>query len=428
MLRRIKIEGFKSLANVELTLPRLVVLAGPNAAGKSNILDVIQTLARVGTQRSLADALRPPIRGYQHEAFTFPPGGLPDLMRQSTARFTLEADLEMLREDGQVQGRPQRIDRATYRVGVEIDPDAGLLSLADEHLTSANRRWNATGQARIEVVDEDKVRVRRSSGSGRPSDDELHVNHTYLSDTRFSGRRYPLFDAVRAELASWRTHYLDPQAAMRAATPPREVSDIGVSGEQLAPFLYGLKMRKPREFDAVRRALRMVVPAVGDLDVDLDMKRGELDIQIEQDGTTFSSRIISEGTLRVLALCAIAVTATRGLVAFEEPENGVHPQRIERIAELLVSASRDGGAQIVVTTHSPVFVAAMITRARNESDAHNIGLFSVSRDGRATTVDSLAHLLEGGALWEEEAVKELLAEPDEIDRIVALARRGWLDI
>jgi len=421
VLRRIKINGFKSLVDVELELPRLVVLAGPNAAGKSNVLDAIQMLARAGTQRTLADALDTPIRGYPVEAFTFPAGGLPELLEQPAASFTIEGDLEIPGDENAETARARSAARAIYRVGVEIDPDAGVLSLADEHLTMAAQNWQPKGHARIEVVD-GRVRVRRSSGSGRPPDEELHVNHTYLSDTRLSGSQYPLFDSVRGELATWRTHYLDPQAAMRAAVPAREVFDIGMRGEHLAPFLYGLKMRRPREFAAVSRTLRTVIPAVTSLDVELDTKRGELDIQIEQDGTTFSSRIISEGTLRVLALCAISVTARRGLIAFEEPENGVHPQRIDRIAELLTSVARRGGAQIVVTTHSPGFVAAMLLLSRDEG-AH-IALFNVVRDRRETVIKPFGD----PGLWSEPAIDELLREPDEYDKVAAVVRRGWLDI
>jgi predicted ATPase len=159
-----------------------------------------------------------------------------------------------------------------------------------------------------------------------------------LSDTRLSGDGYPLFDQVRAELRNWRTYYLDPGTRMRSDSTPRDVADIGVHGEHLAAFLYGLKAQQPKAFGAVARGLRTVIPSIGRLDVDLDTKRGTLDIQIEQDGTMFSSRVISEGTLRMLALCSIAVTAgPHGLIAFEEPDNGVHPQRIDRIAELLVS-------------------------------------------------------------------------------------------
>jgi predicted ATPase len=52
MLPRLAIRGFKSLEDIELQLPPLAVLAGPNAAGKSNMLDAIQMLARAGTSLS----------------------------------------------------------------------------------------------------------------------------------------------------------------------------------------------------------------------------------------------------------------------------------------------------------------------------------------------------------------------------------------
>lgn len=415
MLKRISVRGFKSLTQVELDLPRLAVLAGPNAAGKSNVLDAIQMLARAGTQRTLGDALNDPIRGFPSEAFTLPKGGLPELLRERKATFTIESDLEIPASSG------TNVDRVRYRMGIDIDPDAGVLSLADEYLARTAKDWEPKGNARIETVNRE-IHVRRSGGGGAPRHEPLGVNHTYLSDTRLSGTSYPLFDAVREELASWRTHYLDPQGAMRNPAPPREVSDIGVRGEHLAPFLYGLKTRRKREFVAVRRALRDVIPAVTGLDVDLDTKRGTLDIQIEQDGTTFSSRVISEGTLRVLALCVIAVTSTRGLIAFEEPENGVQPQRLDRIAELLTSIARRGGSQIIVTTHSPGFIAAMLARA--SADNGQIGLFSVKHEGRRTVVRRLAD----PGLSADHTIDELLTDPHDYDKVAALVRRGWLDL
>ncbi len=416
MLRRLSIVGFKSLGEVTLDLPRVVVLAGPNAAGKSNVLDAVQMLARSGTQRTLAEALAPPIRGFPTEAFTLPPGGLPELLGQPSARFTLEADLEL----GSAMGAAAA-ERVRYRVGVEIDPDTGALSLADEYLSRLRKDWRPKDTPRVEVKNKELI-LRRSGGGGRPPHEQLGANHTLLSDARLSGSSYPLFDRVRDELREWRTYYFDPASAMRDAVPPRDVSDIGVNGEHLAPFLYGLKVRNAKAFAAVNRALRAIIPAIGQLDVDLDTKRGTLDIQIEQDGTVFSSRIVSEGTLRVLGLCAVAVTAQSGLIALEEPENGVQPQRLERIAELLASISRRSGAQIVVTTHSPGFVAAMLERAQR--DGADIGLFSVSRSGRSTVIKRLRDF----GLWQDQAVDELLEEPDDYDKITALVRRGWLDL
>jgi len=416
MLHRFAIRGFKSLVETEIELPGLAVLAGPNAAGKSNLLDALQMLARAGTQRTLAEALTPPIRGFPQEAFTLPTGGLPALLDQRSVRFALEADLAL---GG--RGANGNVERVRYRIEVEIDPDAGALSVADEYFTRLTKEWQPKDTPRV-AVEGGELILRRSGGGGRPPHEPLGANHTLLSNARLSGSSYPLFDRLREELEGWRSYYLDPATAMRAAAPPREVPDIGAQGEHIAPFLYGLKVRRPQAFDAIKRALRTVIPAVGDLDVDLDTKRGTLDIQIEQDGTTFSSRIVSEGTLRVLGLCAIAVTAEAGLVAFEEPENGVQPQRLDRIAELLASVSRRGGAQIVVTTHSPGFVAAMLERAHEAGS--DIGLFGVSRDGRSSVVRRLANL----GLWRDQAVDQLLEEPDPYDKITALIRRGWLEL
>ncbi len=76
MLRRLVVNGFKSLSEVGVEFPRMTVLFGPNAAGKSNLLEAIQALSRVGTSRTLSEALSEPIRGYPVEAFSFPSGGL----------------------------------------------------------------------------------------------------------------------------------------------------------------------------------------------------------------------------------------------------------------------------------------------------------------------------------------------------------------
>ena len=42
-----------------------------------------------------------------------------------------------------------------------------------------------------------------------------------------------------------------------------------------------------------------------------------------------AARALSDGTLRFLALAILELDLTpRGLLCFEEPENGIHPERI----------------------------------------------------------------------------------------------------
>jgi len=62
---------------------------------------------------------------------------------------------------------------------------------------------------------------------------------------------------------------------------------------------------------------------------------------------------LSEGTLRILGLLALTgAKEAPALIGFEEPENGVHPRRIQLIAELLKTRAALEETQYIVTTHS----------------------------------------------------------------------------
>lgn len=172
--------------------------------------------------------------------------------------------------------------------------------------------------------------------------------------------------------------------------------------------------------------MHSAIPSIETLDVDLDKKRGELDIQITQEGTPYSSRVISEGTLRILALCAIAANPQpSSLVAFEEPETGVHPRRIEVAADLLTAMVRGGRTQVVVTTHSPTLVAAMLRR-RSAMPQGTIHLLACSQEGRETRLTPFGH----GPLFgeeDEEQVRSALSGAEDEALVQALLLRGWLD-
>src|SRR5262249_14036820 len=95
MLTRIKIVGYKSLVDVQVQLSPLVVLFGPNAAGKSNFLDALQLLSRAATSRTLKEAFDPPYRGKPLESFSFGGDGIPELIARESASFAFEADIRL---------------------------------------------------------------------------------------------------------------------------------------------------------------------------------------------------------------------------------------------------------------------------------------------------------------------------------------------
>ncbi len=79
MLKRIKIRGYKSFPDLDLSLERLSVLFGPNAAGKSNFLDALQLLSRMTNSRTLKEAFQPPYRGKTIDSFTIGDDGIEGL-------------------------------------------------------------------------------------------------------------------------------------------------------------------------------------------------------------------------------------------------------------------------------------------------------------------------------------------------------------
>ncbi len=419
MLKRFRVQRFKSLADVEVELPRMLVLFGPNAAGKSNFLEALQCLSRLVTERTIKDALADPMRGYPHEAFEIPLEGLKGLLDREQVSFEVEADILPEARGGQGE-RPRTL---RYRAEIAIQPRSGALSVRDEYLAELQRRKNKPHGNPVIEREGSSLRVRARGQGGHPFHETVGQNHTTASVPSLAGNRYHPIETLRRELSAWRTYYLDPRGAMRSARPPTEVTDIGPLGETIAPYLYRLKMEHCTSFQAVRRALSTVIPSVEDLDVSLNRERGELEIAVVQDGIHFPTRIISEGTLRVLALCALCVNPWRpALIAFEEPENGVHPRRLDLIAQLLVSLATEDGTQVVVTTHSPRFCDAVL-RQREEVEAE-IGLWATTRKGRATR---LRPFDPAGPLFQQREISDALTSPTEDGVFEALMSRGLID-
>jgi len=87
---------------------------------------------------------------------------------------------------------------------------------------------------------------------------------------------------------------------------------------------------------------------------------------IMKGGRRFTPSLVSDGTLRVLALlAAVHDPSYKETVLVEELENGLHPRYIERLCgQISKRVSEDGtGRQVIATTHSPALVSDMLARS-----------------------------------------------------------------
>ncbi|MXY93145.1 MAG: AAA family ATPase [Caldilineaceae bacterium SB0664_bin_27] len=375
MLKRIHIRGYKSLEDVEVNLSQLVVLFGPNAAGKSNFLDALQLLSKLGTSRTLKEAFDPPYRGKPLESFTIGDGGIKGLLEQESLRFSIEADLrlsdavidavnrqirEMRRpsgENGLSEGTrgpaPVRERELRYRIEVEMLPQSGVLRVTDEYLAALNAHGEPTGKRKPFIEGQGEKIHLRLEGQAHPTYYDRYLDHSILSMPHYPPH-YPHLVAARRELENWLFFYFEPRERMRAANPVKEVHHLGLMGEELAAFLNTMKSLDAARFKAVEKALHALVPTFDGIEVDVS-ELGEVELRLREGGVAMPARVLSEGTLRLLGLLALTgVEDAPALVGFEEPENGVHPRRVQLIAELLKTQEILKQTQHIITTHSPI--------------------------------------------------------------------------
>ena len=372
MLKRVRIQGYKSLADVEVRLEPLTVLFGPNAAGKSNFLDALQLLSRLGTSRTLQDAFDSPHRGNPLESFSIGEKGIAGLLEQERLTFSIEADLRLqetvahivnqqirkMRPAGSRAASPARRDAVRtqdlrYRIVIEMLPKSGALRVADEYLAPLTAKGD-TAVRRKPFIERrgDKIHVRHENRPHAAQHDRF-LNRSVLSMPHHPPH-HPHLVAARTEMEAWQFFYLEPRERMRAANLLRETRRIGPTGERLAAFLNTMRAEEPDLFRCVEAELQAMMPGIDGITTAVN-DLGDVELRLDERGVSMPTRLLSEGTLRMLGFLALTA-APPAVVGFEEPETGVHHRRLPMIAETLAARSKlfDGPhSQHIVTTHAP---------------------------------------------------------------------------
>ncbi len=373
VIRRLLVRGYKSLRQVDLPgLNRLVLLYGANASGKSNLLDAIDLLGHLAREDTLTAAFqrhrgnrlgRPlPVRWFFHGAEDDPESVkrisfVVDLDLHQPIRDTLNAELKAREESQQLQRSYTRVTRSLlrYELDLEYRPADRALEVIREALTPLNQDGDPrTGEvAYIRYEPREKRASVKLERQAHPRYFSLPRQRTLLSEIG-DPVNHPHIVAVARELASIRVYYVEP-TRMRAEVSDVRVEDPGPHGEALASFYYWLEHQHKVRYTNLVHNLTRLVHGLRSIDVK-EGSEGFLELWVEEAKRgRFHAAMISEGTLRLLCLLGIAATPhPPAIVGYEEPENGVHSARLAEIRKIFEqAASRPGGSQFFVTSHSP---------------------------------------------------------------------------
>jgi len=365
MIKKIKIANYKSLKNVEVTLSNLVVIFGANAVGKSNLFDALNLLSRLVNQKNIKEAFAEH-RGVPIEAVHYSKGNMAELQKTHTISFAVEVELSdavvhevetRIRElsqdiDGEIQTKiTDRLLR--YEVELQIELNYGQICVSNERLISLDKgRDKAYRQPFLEKVGNKLHLQREGQSSSTFSSHQTGLEYTLVS-TALYPPHYPHLTAFREEMSHCYCYYFEPKELMRTGNSMSQVTHLGSRGEDLAAFYHTLAHKNQSQFQALKLAAQQLLPRLTDLEIERTDK-GELFLRIWENEASFSNRLLSEGTLRVLGLlAALSPTSGATTLCYEEPENGVHPRRLRHLSELIKNVA-SSNRQILINTHSPI--------------------------------------------------------------------------
>lgn len=409
MLTRLEVDGFKNLIDFSVDFGPFTCIAGPNGTGKSNVFDAIRLLSLLADHTLMEAGMG--IRGDDKES-----SDVRDLFwaqgdkRASSFRIAAEMIVEPEARDdfGRLAKASSTFLRYEIEIGYEEAPHRGVLGrlvLLSEKLTYItqgdatnhlkfphsmkdfrsevvrNERRSKDGyiSVRRELDGQIEIVVHQDGGSRGPGQTALAAKapRTIVATSNTSAT--PTILAARREMQRWRFLALEP-SAMRKPDSFQSDSHITPSGAHIPATLNRLvaeaiQRKETREdvFADITDRVAKLVPVVN-IDLEIDEVRRLLTLFVEeQSGVRLPAASLSDGTLRFLTLAVLVSDPTAtGLLCIEEPENGIHPAKMEQMVlllrELAVNAQEAPGLdnpfrQVIVATHSPEFV-----KLQNEND------------------------------------------------------------
>ena len=305
------LENWRNFVSADVELQQRTFLVGPNASGKSNLLDAFRFLYDIAAVGG----------GFQ----------------------------EAVRRRGGVSGM-RALSARRY-------PDVGIRVTVGNDEEGA--RWEyklrfAQDNVRRPLIKQETVLHNGEVLSQRPNaEDEAdpqRKSQTYLEQVNVNREFRELVDF----LGSVRYRHIVPQLVR---DPDRS---IGRENDPFGgDFLDQLARTQTRTLRSrlrrVTKALQMAVPQLQGLELQRDERgtphlRGRYEHWRSQ-GAWQSERELSDGTLRLLGFLW-SVIEGGGPLLLEEPELSLHPEVVRHLPQLIARAQRGGGRQIIMSTHS----------------------------------------------------------------------------
>ncbi|NER33129.1 MAG: AAA family ATPase [Oscillatoria sp. SIO1A7] len=406
VIKKLRLERFKSFKNTEIQLSPFTVLLGVNASGKSNIRDAFRFLRgiwdSVGQKRSNS------FLQWRGTGITF----------QGSETFALEVTfLSPPNSEGKQEEMLYRIEVAPGKTEIPFRLVAESLIFVENAKSLFDVKYrddDSTDFLSLEIGGQ-----KITEAEWRDSDFRA-INYVSILLMIGVGNINPIIPPFLRDVC-WnilvafrglRFFNLEPDA-MRIPSVPGQ-NNLGDRGENLSSVLQKICENSQRK-QALLQSLQKLTP-MGALDFEFptDFTGKTLVTLVESNGQKTSAINASDGTLRFLAIMAALLYPEKApFYFFEEIETGIHPTRLHLLIQLIEKCINKGDRQVVATTHSPQLLrllspeslesASLIYRLEERSESRIIRILDIPTAKTVFEENDLAELYESA--WFENVME-----------------------
>jgi predicted ATPase len=314
MIKRIRIQNFRSLADVTVDLDPLTVLIGRSGTGKSNFVDSIRFLRDGLNKRSMkANAI----------------GGVERILHVDQQDQPVSYNVEF--SIGAI-GEP-------FEYSLRFHLPSG--QVLEEYLKLGNRILFSQGAGKW---------VQPPQVVPAPPPQGIMLGAIPgLQESTFA------FVALRSGIGCYDFPGEILTGAGNQGHPPDQgFADKGENYLLVAERILS-DLSKARSWKQITTSMRAVNRSASSLTLNApNPDRLTIGYQLNGRLLTFDVRQESEGLRRYLAqILALYQNPSKQILLFEHPESGLHPGALESLAHEFKVCPQDGRGQVILTTHSP---------------------------------------------------------------------------
>jgi len=355
MLTEFTLANFKSYGESRLPLGSLTVLIGANAAGKSNALEGLRFLSWLAQGQKLSS-----IQYAVNSVERVVRGRVDDLCHRGQSSFMIgchldstewsQLDITLSVREGEMHISSEQIIDSTNRVPL-YDLNQPSQGIGTDIGVAYNNFTKGKNKPRVTCSDQMAVFIQLDSPA--------------RFDAKYPKSRKRIPETVREyQRVLQNILFLDPVPARMREYSFKSDKRLQEDGTNLSSVLFRLWEDNP---DNQQTILNFIQSLPEQAIAGLDFIFGPRDEVMVRLAETFGNHhryceaaLLSDGTLRVLAIASAMLSATEGsLVVIEEIDNGVHPNRAKHLLASIRDIAEQRKLRVLLSTHNPALMDAL---------------------------------------------------------------------